>query len=172
MRQMVWRDNDTLFSATVKDAPTSYRAHQIMGTWLFLRGFRGEGEQEMLQAIRLFPYDPIPPYLLAEEYRKGGACARALPLYKWSLATTDTASNFVLAPYAQCLVEAGDFDAARAQALHGIARGARVAQYRRLLRQVDSSRLAARAPDSLAHWLRIPGTRVTTSPHVASATRR
>ena len=172
LRQPVWRDNDALFSATVKDAPTSYRAHQIMATWLFIRDFKGEGEQEMLQAIRLFPYDPIPPYLLAEQYRKVGACERALPLYRWSLEVTDTAAGFALAPYARCLVETGDYTTARAQALRGISRGDEVWRYRRLLRQVDSSRIARTHPDSLEHWLRLPGTRVGASRVVASKATR
>jgi hypothetical protein len=171
-RQLVWRDNDILFTRTVHDAPTSYRAHQIMGAWLFVRGFKGEGEQEMLKAIRLFPYDPIPPFLLAEEYRKKGACDRALPLYKWSLATTDTAASFALGPYARCLLDAGRLDDARAEALRGIARGSDVRQFRKLLRQVDSSRVVATRPESLERWLRIPGTRVPAPPHVASNDRR
>ncbi|NUS97299.1 MAG: hypothetical protein HOQ11_07820, partial [Gemmatimonadaceae bacterium] len=159
-RQLVWRDNDILFPITVHDAPDSYRAHQILGAWLFAKGFRGEGEREMLEAIRLFPYDPIPPYLLAEEYRKKGACDRALPLYKWSLATTDTAQSFSLAPYSRCLLKLGRLDEARQHALLGIERGSEVRQYRWLLRQVDSTRIATLHPDSLDAWLRRPGTHI------------
>ncbi|HEX2780690.1 MAG TPA: tetratricopeptide repeat protein [Gemmatimonadaceae bacterium] len=168
-RQIVWRDNDILFPMTVRDAPTSYRAHQIMGAWLFATGFRGEGEREMQEAIRLFPYDPIPPYLLAEEYRKKGACDRALPLYKWSLATTDTAASFALGPYARCLLNAGRLDEARAQTMRGIARGVDVRQFRKLLRQIDSARVVATSPDSLERWLRIPGTRIPPLSRVAAA---
>ncbi len=144
LRQMVWRDNDTLFPTTVRDAPNSYRAHQIMGGWLFATGFRGEGEKEMWQAIRLFPYDPIPPFLMAEEYRKMGACDRAVPLYKWSLATTDTAAGFVLGPYARCLLQLGQLDEAHAQAMRGVARGVDTRPFRFLLRRVDSVRAIVR----------------------------
>ena len=143
VRQLVWHDNDVLFSQTVVDAPNSYRAHQIFGAWLFARGFRGQGEEQMWQAIRLFPYDPIPPYLLAEEYRKKGACDLAIPLYRWSLATTDTAASFSLAPYGRCLMKTGQYDLARAQALRGISRGDEVKHYRRLLMQIDSARRAS-----------------------------
>ena len=139
-RQIVWHDNDVLFSQTIVDAPNSYRAHQIFGAWLFARGFRGQGEEQMWQAIRLFPYDPIPPYLLAEEYRKKGACNLAIPLYRWSLATTDTAASFSLAPYGRCLMKTGQYELARAQALRGIGRGVEVRHYRRLLMQIDSAR--------------------------------
>ena len=146
VRQLVWHDNDVLFSQTVVDAPNSYRAHQIFGAWLFARGFRGQGEEQMWQAIRLFPYDPIPPYLLAEEYRKKGACDLAIPLYRWSLATTDTAASFSLAPYGRCLMKTGQYDLARAQALRGISRGDEVKHYRRLLMQIDSARRASADP--------------------------
>jgi len=142
VRQLVWHDNDTLFSQTVIDAPRSYRAHQIFGAWLFARGFRGEGEEHMWHAINLFPYDPIPPYLLAEEYRKKGACNRAIPLYRWSLATTDTAASFALAPYGRCLMKTGQYGLARKQALRGISRGSEVKIYRRLLFQIDSTKRA------------------------------
>ena len=141
-RQLVWHDNDTLFSRTVADAPNSYRAHQIFGAWLFARGFRGQGEEQMWQAIRLFPYDPIPPYLLAEEYRKKGACNLAIPLYRWSLATTDTAAGFSLAPYGRCLLKTHQYQLAKVQALRGISRGVEVRHYRRLLMQIDSARRA------------------------------
>ena len=144
LRQVVWRNNDTLFPTTVHDAPNSYRAHQIMGAWLFANGYKGEGEQEMWKAIRLFPYDPIPPFLMAEEYRKKGACDRAVPLYKWALATTDTAMGFALGPYARCLLQLGQLDEARAQAMRGVARGDAVRSYRRLLHEVDSIQTAVR----------------------------
>lgn len=144
LRQMVWRDNDVLFPTTLRDAPNSYRAHQIMGGWLFARGFKGEGEKEMWTAIRLFPYDPIPPFLMAEEYRKKGACERAVPLYKWSLATTDTAAGFVLGPYTRCLLQLGQLDEAHAQAMRGVARGVETRQYRNLLHRVDSIRAIVR----------------------------
>ena len=144
LRQVVWRNNDTLFPTTVHDAPNSYRAHQIMGAWLFANGYKGEGEKEMWEAIRLFPYDPIPPFLMAEEYRKKGACDRAVPLYKWSLATTDTAAGFALGPYARCLLQLGQLDAAHAQAMRGVARGEELRSYRRLLHEVDSIRAVVR----------------------------
>ena len=143
-RQMVWRDNDTLFPTTLADAPDSYRAHQIMAAWLFGRGFHGEGEKEMWNAIRLFPYDPIPPYMMAEEYRKKGACNRAVPLYKWALATTDDALGFALGPYARCLFQMGRLDEAHAQLMRGIATGVETKPYRSMLHRVDSIRAVVR----------------------------
>jgi hypothetical protein len=159
VRQLVWHDNDVLFSQTVIDAPQSYRAHQIFGAWLFARGFRGQGEDQMWQAINLFPYDPIPPYLLAEEYRKKGACNRAIPLYRWSLATTDTAAGFALAPYSRCLMKTGQYDLAKKQALRGIGRGADFPAWRKLLVQIDSAKRAT-------------GSAPTTAPISPSATPR
>jgi len=81
---------------------------------------------------------------MAEEYRKKGACDRAVPLYKWALATTDTAMGFALGPYARCLLQLGQLDAAHAQAMRGVARGEEVRSYRRLLHEVDSIRTVVR----------------------------
>jgi len=144
LRQFVWRDNDVLFPTTVLDAPTSYRAHQIMGAWMFATGYKQDGEKEMWQAIRLFPYDPIPPYLMAEEYRKNGACDRAIPLYKWSLSTTDSAASAVLRPYARCQLQEGNVDAAYDLALRGLKRGVDFREYRWLLHRIDSVRTIIR----------------------------
>lgn len=145
VRQIVWRDSETLFVHTVQDAPDSYRAHQVFAVWLFAKGYMSDGEREMRRAIELFPYDPIPPYYLAEEYRKRGACDRALPLYRWSLATTDTAQGFALRPYVRCLIQEGQHEEARVQALKGIARGEDVTGFRRLLARADSGRRAGTA---------------------------
>ena len=142
VRQIVWRDSETVFVHTVKDAPDSYRAHQVFAVWLFAKGYMSDGEREMRRAIELFPYDPIPSYYLAEEYRKRGACDRALPLYRWSLATTDTAQGFALRPYVRCLIQEGQYAEARVQALKGIARGEDVTGFRRLLARADSGRRA------------------------------
>lgn len=145
VRQIVWRDSETVFVHTVKDAPDSYRAHQVFAVWLFAKGYMSDGEREMRRAIELFPYDPIPPYYLAEEYRKRGACDRAIPLYRWSLATTDTAQGFALRPYVRCLIQEGQHEEARVQALKGIARGEDVGGFRRLLARADSGRRARTA---------------------------
>ncbi|HEX2716907.1 MAG TPA: glycosyltransferase family 39 protein [Gemmatimonadaceae bacterium] len=144
MRQQVWRDNSVLFPQTLLDAPDSYRAHQIFGMWLFAVGYPGEGEKHLWHAIKLYPYDPVPPFLLAEEYRKRGACDRALPLYKWSLQTPQVSEGFALGPYARCLLATGQYDEARRQTLRGIARGELVKDYRKLLRRVDSARVRSR----------------------------
>jgi len=143
-RQLVWQNDATLFPITVGDAPNSYRAHQIFGAWLFASGYKGEGEKEMWTAIRLFPYDPIPSFLMAEEYRKKGACDRAVPLYKWALATTDSAAATVLTPYTKCLLQLGKLDEARAQAMRGITLGTDFKEYRWLLHRVDSVRAVVR----------------------------
>jgi hypothetical protein len=52
-RTRVWRDNDTLFSQAVLDAPESYRAHYMLGAWKFEQGRKQEGEQHYRRAIHL-----------------------------------------------------------------------------------------------------------------------
>ncbi len=144
-RQMVWRNDSILFPTTVNDAPMSYRAHQIFGAWLFASGYKGDGEKEMWTAIKLFPYDPVPAFLMAEEYRKSGACDRAIPLYKWALATTDSAATSVLSPYAKCMLQLGQVDSAHALAMRGIERDQDLRVYRWLLHRIDSVRAVVRS---------------------------
>jgi hypothetical protein len=129
----------------VNDAPMSYRAHQIFGAWLFAAGYKGEGEKELWKAIRLFPYDPVPSFLMAEEYRKNGACDRAIPLYRWALATTDSAANSVLGPFAKCLLQLGQVDSAHAIAMRGVERDQDLRVYRWLLHRIDSVRAVVRS---------------------------
>lgn len=115
-RNPVWRDNETLFTQSVIDAPDSYRAHHMLGQMYFERGDRALGEQHLRRALELFPHDPVVAYLLAEEYRKVGWCRPAIPLYQsaFAIAPAMRKSQYGLAV---CQLEALDLDAARATAL-------------------------------------------------------
>jgi hypothetical protein len=69
VRQRVWRNNDVLFDATVRDVPKSYRAHSLRGRNLALKQRLRESEAELRHAIRLFPYDAA-TVDVAEAYRR------------------------------------------------------------------------------------------------------
>lgn len=83
-RNRDWLDNETLFRQGIVDAPASYRLHWLLGNHLHNSGQEEEGLRHLQQALRLFPYDPMLPYLVAEGLRKRGNCVKAVPLYEWA----------------------------------------------------------------------------------------
>jgi hypothetical protein len=121
-RQRVWRDNDTLFDATVKDAPLSYRAHLLRGRNLARKQRLRDAEAELRHAIRLFPYDAGATVDVAEAYRRSGMCQPAIPLYEWSFAIDSTLRDGRLG-YVYCLSVMERWKDTRQQALVGMRYG-------------------------------------------------
>jgi hypothetical protein len=144
LRQPVWKDNATLFAATVIDAPQSYRAHYLYGTMLFETGRLREGESELRTAITLSSNDSDPYNYLATKYSEAKLYAQAIPLYREaiSLNARRPDARFGLA-YA--LLETGDIVGARTQAEAGLAGGQLPSYFRWILARADSA--ADRAGD-------------------------
>jgi hypothetical protein len=134
-RSPVWRSNDTLFSRAVIDAPTSYRAHYVLGMLRFEQGRMAEGEQEYRRALALFPYDPYLAIGLAGEYQSAGLCQAALPLYELAY-RVNPALPAGHAGYARCLQRLGRRDDAVQQTIIGIRNGEDVSP---LIRQLHDS---------------------------------
>jgi hypothetical protein len=122
LRQRVWRNNDVLFDATVRDAPMSYRAHLLRGRNLALKKRLRESEAELRRAIRLFPYDAGANVDVAEAYNRAGLCKPALPLYEWSFAIDSTFPDGRVG-YVHCLSVEGRWSDTRSQALAGMRYG-------------------------------------------------
>jgi protein O-mannosyl-transferase len=83
LRAPVWHDNNTLFRQTVKDVPTSYRAHWMLAENLLEHGPNQEGLDEMLQAVVLARKDDA--YVLAfagDKFTEAGRCGIASELYR------------------------------------------------------------------------------------------
>lgn len=80
-----WRDFGSFISAQVRDAPLSWRAHTGYGIWAFEHGDRRTGEQELQQAIALWPHHARPFHILADYYRGDGLCEPAVKLYATGL---------------------------------------------------------------------------------------
>lgn len=80
LRQLVWKDNATLFAQGVEDAPLSYRAHYALGGFLIKQGKFAAAERELRASIRLFPVDPEPMEFLAAQYAVNGMWQPAIPL--------------------------------------------------------------------------------------------
>ncbi len=140
-RTRVWKDNETLFHQTVVDVPDSYRAHYMLGAWSFENARKKFGEAEYRKAMTLFPYDPFLSYNVAEQYKRVGMCAQAVPFYKWSRSVKP---DFPLgrAAYSHCLLEIGDYAEAKRMAYEALSVGGEVKQARRLIFLADSARAA------------------------------
>src|SRR5688500_1587649 len=121
-RQRVWKNNDILFDATVRDAPMSYRAHLLRGRNLAVKKRLREAEAELRYAIRLFPYDAGATVDVAEAYRRSGLCKPALPLYEWSFAIDSTLRDGRLG-YVYCLSVMERWQDTREQAFAGMRYG-------------------------------------------------
>ena len=137
LRNPVWRDNLTLFTQTVKDAPRSYRAHYVYGSELFNVGRAGEGERELRQAIALSRNDSDPYNFLATKYREAKLYTQAIPLYRTALDIRPSRpdSRFGLA---YSLLYNGDPIGARAQADTGLAYGQLKSYFEFVRQQADS----------------------------------
>ena len=121
-RQRVWKNNDILFDATVRDAPMSYRAHLLRGRNLAVKKRLREAEAELRLAIRLFPYDAGATVDVAEAYRRSGLCKPAIPLYEWSFAIDSTLRDGRLG-YVYCLSVMQRWQDTRQQAFAGMRYG-------------------------------------------------
>ncbi len=146
-RQLVWRDNTSVFTQAVADAPYSYRAHDLYAGLLFGRGDRAGGEREAHIALALYPHDAVLYRDLANEYMRTGLCQAAIPLLRRSIAETTMQTDARLL-LAECMLRQGDPDSARAEVLLGSAEGDYGPNYHKVLLSVDSAlarrRLAGR----------------------------
>ena len=146
-RNRAWRDNETLFRQGIVDSPDSYRAHFMLGVYLFENGRKVEGERHYREALKLFPYDPLMAFALAEQYRRAGMCEPAIPLYRALYALEPEATSGHLG-FASCLLMTFHLDEAKQEALAGIRVGAEVRRARDIIAaadQADDSLKARRA---------------------------
>jgi tetratricopeptide (TPR) repeat protein len=141
----VWKDNVTLFTQQVKDAPNSYRAHFMLGLQYFENNRKIEGERHYKKALELFPYDPLMAFGLAEQYRKAEMCEPAITLYRW-LFTIEPKSDRGHMGLATCLLYTLKLDEAKAEALAAIRSGSSVREARGIIAAANAARdsLAAR----------------------------
>ncbi len=137
VRQPVWGSNASLFAQGVRDAPFSYRAHDVYAGQLFEIGDRRDGEKEARIALHLYPHDGILYRDLANEYMRAGLCKPAVPLLKRSIAESTVQSDAHVL-LARCLLVEGDTAGARKQILRGVADGPYGAVYHQVLLSVDS----------------------------------
>jgi Tfp pilus assembly protein PilF len=141
-RNRDWHDNETLFQAAIHDAPTSYRAHFMYAVHLADHQRWPEAEYQFWSAIRLFPYDHLAVYSLADLYRSQGMCDKAIVQYRWLMALQPQWGRAHL-NYATCLLAVGRADDARANALEALRDGTNIRYVRPVLQAIATSRAPA-----------------------------
>ena len=89
-RTQVWKDNETLFTAAVVDAPNVYRAPYVLGAWRFGQKRKSDGERLFTRAIQLYDKDPYVFMGLGQEYLNFGMNKPAVPYFRKVLAIDST----------------------------------------------------------------------------------
>jgi hypothetical protein len=137
-RSTVWRDNETLFRQTVKDVPTSYRAHLMLGELLTdKRKFR-EGLPELALAVRLSrKEDFFVRWFAADRFHAAGVLPVAMGFYRDALALKP-ADQRARYGAAMCLAAMGENVEARAMAAEGLERDPGDARFARIVHVIDS----------------------------------
>lgn len=140
-RNPVWKNNDALFRQTVEDAPTSWKAHEMLGELLVTQG-KGEGILELNVGVRLGPAgDPLPAYLAAHRLDLVGRHEWAIPLYL-KVITLVPANAGVRAEAAYCLAKTGRMKEAREIASRGLELSPGDVRLIGFMRYADSTALA------------------------------
>lgn len=134
-RHRVWSTSFTLWGQTVIDVPTSYRAWVALGALVNRMGHRDRAIMIYEEAYRLWGGTSGPVWQLAEWYRLRGDCELAIPLYYRTIELTQFAP--ARASLISCLVDAGEYPAARTLALEGIREGAFTGIFRTWVRTID-----------------------------------
>lgn len=111
--------------------------HWLLGYHLKTTNREDEGLRHLEQAFRLFPYDPLPPYIVADGLRERGNCQVAEKLYRWSFELAPSLRRYQLG-LSVCLAAMLRFDEARAVALDAIRHGVRYRPAVELLRAIDA----------------------------------
>lgn len=142
-RQLAWRDNTTLLTTLIVEAPENFRGHFWLGDSLLRAGELREGERAMMRAMALWPEHDGAPLGLAIYYQKNGLCGAALPLYR-RVITLEPEKATPRFGEAGCLLSSGHFTEARAAALRAIAIGTRATRaFNVVILEADSALAAS-----------------------------
>jgi hypothetical protein len=155
-RQHVWKDNTSLMTSLVVDAPLNFRGHYWLGDDLLRQGRMVEGEQMMRRAMQLWPEHDGPPLGLALRYQERGMCEPALPLYETVLRLEPRKPTPHFG-YAGCLLTLGRLREARRAAFDGLATGRSASAFRFLILQADSALAATDSVQPNNWWVRRRG---------------
>ena len=155
-RQRVWADNATLFTTTVVDAPTNFRAQYLLGELFGAIGARERAEERLRTADSLFPGYDLIELSLARVLHFEDRCAEALPLYAAVLSQRPDAEVAAVGRTA-CLLESRRLSEARDEALRGLGQGRSTGPFAMLLQKAESSLVATDTIDARNRWFRAGG---------------
>lgn len=141
-RAPVWRDNQTLFTTGVLDAPHSYRAWRMLGLHMHGEGRWDAAEAALRRSLAEWSHDPSVHEGLGLTLVQAGHCDQAVPVLRRGL-ELDSVRPFGRARLYFCQVKLGDWANARLTAQGGVAVGD--SSFAPLLRRADSA-LADRTP--------------------------
>lgn len=152
-RNLVWKDNLTLVTTLVTDAPQSSRAQFWLADELIRQQELAAGEVALRRAMALWPEYPNVPLALAATYQSTGHCEAALPLFEKVIALdpTNASAHF---GYAGCLFSVGRLTDARMEALRGAAKARNGTAFRIVLYAADSALVATDSVRGNNFWLR------------------
>ncbi len=151
LRLPVWRNNQVLYAATIRDAPESYWAWRNYAGDLVLQGRPDDARAAYARSLSLFDRDPTVYDDFAGLERREGRCDRSLPLLDQAL-HLDPERPQTAARLIGCLVTLGAFDSARGVARRQVAGGHE--EFRSLLGLVDSAAQARHLDAPPARQLR------------------
>lgn len=107
IRNMVWKDNESLLTQTVQDVPLSSRAHWMLAEHYALSGRASAGADEMLLAVVLAPKKNLGIVKFgAAQLSGGGLCSRAMGLYRRGLSIAPKDAE-LRSGASQCLARLG-----------------------------------------------------------------
>ena len=142
LRQLVWRDTETLLGQTVLDAPRNYRAWELYGNQLASHGHVAHGRAALEHAASLYDQDPGVFEDLGQVIRGTEGCGPAMPVFERVIAMDPHRKNTRTRLYL-CLLSTGD--TARASTL--AAEGAKLGQwYFQLVMALSGGRRALPVP--------------------------
>jgi hypothetical protein len=142
LRQLVWRDTETLIAQTVLDAPRNYRAWEMFGNQLASHGQGAAGRKALDRAAALYDKDPGVFEDLGRVTRGEQGCSAAIPVFERVVAMDSRRKETRTRLYL-CLLSTGDTNGASILA----AEGARLGQwYFQLVMAVSGGRRALELP--------------------------
>jgi protein O-mannosyl-transferase len=119
-REPVWRSDETLFPALVRDAPGSFRSWWVAGMLAYQKGDRAGGERLILKALRVYPLHAGPWADLARELEREGRW-RAAGDARWAAFRADRKRHRDAGEAIADLVRAGTIDLAASRAQEALA---------------------------------------------------
>lgn len=153
-RQLVWKDNITLFVTMAVESPKNFKAHFALGELFGARGAWPQAEHHLRIADSLFPGYDLIHLSLARALHLSNRCDAALPYYDSVLKGRPDVDLAIVGRTA-CLLELRRLSDARKESIRGLGQASSAnSVYRILLAHAESSLVANDTVDARNRWWR------------------